>query len=114
MSAQSDLSFQRELWETAVTLRGTVSPGDYKHYVLPLLFLRYLSLRYEQRRATLQLLLNDPSSDYYTGDPVIDAEVLRDPSEYEKDNIFVVPAEASWDYVRRSARADDIKLRLDN
>lgn len=34
MSAQADINFERELWETAVTLRGTVSPGDYKHYQL--------------------------------------------------------------------------------
>ena len=42
MSIQADITFERELWETAVTLRGTVAPGDYKHYVLPLLFLRDL------------------------------------------------------------------------
>ena len=47
MSPQADINFERELWETAVTLRGTVAPADYKHHVLPLLFLRYLSLRYE-------------------------------------------------------------------
>ena len=51
MPAKPDIDFESELWETAVTLRGTVAPADYKHYVLPLLFLRYLSLRYEQRRA---------------------------------------------------------------
>src|SRR6476620_6496796 len=100
MSAQTDISFQSELWETAVTLRGTVSPADYKHYVLPLLFLRYLSLRYEPRRKALQTLLHDPGSDYYTGDPETDADVVCDPTEYEKDNIFVVPTEASWDYIR--------------
>jgi type I restriction enzyme M protein len=114
MTAQTDINFERELWETAVTLRGTVAPAEYKHYVLPLLFLRYLSLRYEQRRSALQLLLKERGSEYYTGDPSIDAEVLADPSEYEKENVFVVPDEASWDYLRRNARAGDIKLRLDN
>ena len=60
MSPQADINFERELWETAVTLRGTVAPADYKHYVLPLLFLRYLSLRYEQRHQQLELLMKDP------------------------------------------------------
>ena len=64
MTVQADINFERELWETAVTLRGTVSPGDYKHYVLPLLFLRYLSLRYEQRKADLGRMLKEPSSEY--------------------------------------------------
>lgn len=114
MTAQADINFQRELWDTAVTLRGTVAPAEYKHYVLPLLFLRYLSLRYEQRRQALQRLLKEPDSEYYTGDPEIDAEVLADHTEYEKENIFVVPEKASWDYLRRHARVDDIKLKLDN
>lgn len=40
----TDPNFEAELWQTAVRLRGTVAPADYKHYVLPLLFLRYLTL----------------------------------------------------------------------
>lgn len=114
MTAQADINFEKELWETAVSLRGTVAPADYKHYVLPLLSLRYLSLRYEQRRTVLERLLKDESSDYYTGDPDIDEEILSDPVEYEKENVFVIPAEAAWDYLRRHARADDIKLKIDN
>ena len=113
MTVQADINFERELWETAVTLRGTVSPGDYKHYVLPLLFLRYLSLRYEQRKAELGRMLKEPSSEYYTGDPETDAEILADQAEYEKQNIYVIPEEASWATIRAHARADDIKLRID-
>ena len=76
MSIQADITFERELWETAVTLRGTVAPGDYKHYVLPLLFLRYLSLGYEQRHQQLELLLKDQRSEYFTGDPAV-VQTLR-------------------------------------
>jgi type I restriction enzyme M protein len=114
MTLQADLDFEKELWGTAVALRGTVAPADYKHYVLPLLFLRYLSLRYEQRYDQLQLALKDPKSDYYTGDAEVDDEILKDRAEYERFNVFIVPEEASWDYLRRHARADDIKLKLDN
>ncbi len=114
MSIQADITFERELWETAVTLRGTVAPGDYKHYVLPLLFLRYLSLGYEQRHQQLELMLKDQRSEYFTGDPTVDQEILEDPVEYDAANVFVVPEEASWDTLRRHARADDIKLRVDN
>lgn len=114
MTVQADINFERELWETAVTLRGTVAPADYKHYVLPLLFLRYLSLRYEQRKAELARMLKEPSSEYYTGDPETDAEILADQAEYEKQNIYVIPTAANWETLRSHARADDIKLRIDN
>ncbi|MGH2543466.1 MAG: N-6 DNA methylase [Ardenticatenaceae bacterium] len=111
---QADLAFEKELWSAAVNLRGTVAPADYKHYVLPLLFLRYLSLRYEQRQRQLREWLDDPASDYYTGDTAINREILEDPGEYELANVFVVPEEASWPYLRQQARADDIKLKIDN
>ena len=113
MSIQADITFERELWETAVTLRGTVAPADYKHYVLPLLFLRYLSLGYEQRHQQLELLLKDQRSEYYTGDPTWTNKSWRTRSSTSGQRLLV-PDEASWDNLRRHARADDIKLRVDN
>ena len=50
----------KELWQAAVTLRGSIEPADYKRYVLPIIFLRFLSLRYERRRAELERLIADP------------------------------------------------------
>ena len=43
---------------------GSIEPADYKRYVLPIIFLRFLSLRYERRRAELEKLIADPKSDY--------------------------------------------------
>jgi len=100
VSVQADFTFENELSDTAVTLRGAVAPADYKHYVLPPLFLRYLSLRCEQRSDELQTLLKDPQSEYYTGDPDMDSEILEDAGEYSRRNVLVVPEEASWDYLR--------------
>jgi type I restriction-modification system DNA methylase subunit len=40
----------KELWEAAVTLRGSIEPADYKRYVLPIIFLRFLSMRFERRK----------------------------------------------------------------
>ena len=65
------------LWEAAVELRGSIEPADYKRYVLPLIFLRFLSLRYERRRAELENLIADPNSDYFTEDPTAAAAILR-------------------------------------
>ncbi|MFQ5859115.1 MAG: hypothetical protein ACE5LU_26245, partial [Anaerolineae bacterium] len=40
-------------------------------------------------------------------------DIIDDPDEYRKVNAFLLPGEATWDYIRRNARADDIKIRLD-
>ncbi len=99
----------KELWEAAVNLRGTIDTSDYKRYVLPLIFLRFLSLRYERRRSQLEGLVREPKSDYY-GDP----DALEDPDEYRSAGAFIVPEQARWDNIRKHAQADDIKIRLDN
>src|SRR3990172_9557673 len=65
-SGNSHAQLVKELWQAAVNLRGSIEPADYKRYVLPIVFLRFLSLRFEKRREELLLLTNDSSSDYYT------------------------------------------------
>lgn len=111
--AQADISFETELWEAAVRLRGNIAPADYKHYVLPLLFLRYLSIRYENRRAELERMVHDAGSEYFTDDPDVASEILSDPDEYRSRGVFVVPDESRWDYLVRHAQDDDIKIKLD-
>ena len=54
----------KELWQAAVNLRGSIEPADYKRYVLPIIFLRFLSLRYEKRRDELESLVKEPGSGY--------------------------------------------------
>src|SRR5262245_55074016 len=76
----------KELWQAAVNLRGSIEPADYKRYVLPIIFLRFLSLRYEKRRAELEWLIGDPASDYHG-----DKKALTDPDEYRSAGAFLVP-----------------------
>lgn len=104
----------KELWQAAVNLRGAIEPADYKRYVLPIIFLRFLSLRYERRRASLEKLIADPSTDYHTTNPKTAAKILADPDEYRGAGAFVVPEEARWANIIQTARADDVKTRLDN
>lgn len=103
----------KELWQTAVNLRGSIEPSDYKRYVLPLIFLRFLSLRYEHRRAELEVLLADPKSDYFTEDEDVRNTILEDADEYRSVGAFVVPEDARWDNIVKQAQEDDIKIRLD-
>lgn len=104
----------KELWEAAVTLRGSIEPADYKRYVLPIIFLRFLSMRYEKRREELEKLLADPRSDYHTEDTEVARGTLEDPDEYRSAGVFIVPENARWDYLRRNAQADNIKIILDD
>lgn len=99
----------KELWQAAVNLRGSVEPADYKRYVLPIIFLRFLSLRFEARRAELDRLIKEPQSEYFG-----DTAVLNDPDEYKSAGAYVLPEDARWDNIRKIAQADDIKVRLDN
>src|SRR6266496_3342141 len=104
----------KELWNAAVALRGSIEPADYKRYVLPLIFLRFLSLRYEQRVSEIDAEIADPQSDLFTRDKQLAREIREDPDNFIKKNVFLVPEDARWDNIVKIARADDIKLKLDN
>src|SRR5437016_6071450 len=104
----------RELWNSAVTLRGSIAPADYKRYVLPLIFLRFLSLRYEKRLGEIDAEIADPKSDLHTTDKQLALEIREDPDNFKKKNVFLVPEEARWDNIVKIARADDVKIKLDN
>jgi len=103
----------RELWQAAVGLRDSIEPADYKRYVLPLIFLRFLSLRYQRRRAELERRVNEPGDELYTKNPKIIRAIVNDDDEYRSVGAFRVPEKASWDYLRTHARADNIKVILD-
>src|SRR3979409_519804 len=92
----SIVELTKELWQAAVTLRGSIEPADYKRYVLPIIFLRFLSLRYERRRAELERLMADPSSSYHTTNAKHAAAILNEPDEYQAGGAFIVPEEARW------------------
>ena len=59
-TTKADINFEQELWKAANELRGAVAENQYKDFVLPLIFLKHVSERYELRRDSLKLLLNDP------------------------------------------------------
>ncbi|QQS10492.1 MAG: SAM-dependent DNA methyltransferase [Phycisphaerales bacterium] len=104
----------KELWQAAVNLRGSIEPADYKRYVLPIIFLRFLSLRYERRREELEGLLADPKSDYFTKDAKARARILADADEYCAAGAFIVPEKSRWSYILQHAQADTIKSILDD
>ena len=81
--------------------------------MLPIIFLRFLSMRYEKRREELEGPVNDQTSDYYTDDRETQQLILDDADEYRSAGAFVVPTKARWSYLLTNAQADDIKVNLD-
>lgn len=112
--AKADIDFEKELWDAANELRGAVSENNYKNYILPLVFLKHLSERYEMVHEELEELLHDPKSEYYTQDKDEISYVLEDQDEYRSRNTFKIPKTASWQYLKDNAEQDDIKVIVDD
>jgi type I restriction enzyme M protein len=101
------------LFEAANKLRGSVESAEYKHLVLGLIFLKYISDAFEQRRVQLEAELVDPRSEGYVEDSEARAEILEDRDEYAAENVFWVPEEARWPNLLAAASQPDIARRID-
>ncbi|NIK80536.1 type I restriction enzyme M protein [Paenibacillus castaneae] len=113
MAPKADITFTKDLFDAANRMRGSVAPSEYKHYVLPLIFLRYVSLRYEKRRQELEQLLSNPQSDMYFEDEELRLEMLDDPDQYTSERVYVLPEDARWSYIVEQAKQPNIKEILD-
>ena len=102
------------LFEAANKLRGSVESAEYKHLVLGLLFLKYISDSFELRRGELEAELCDPTSDEYVDDPDQVAEILEERDEYLGENVFWVPENARWGKLLAAASQPDIAKRIDD
>lgn len=114
MSVKADIDYQKDLFDAANKMRGSVAPGDYKHYVLPLIFLRYLSNRFEQRKEQLAEMVKDPQNVWYSADSETQEEVINDEDQYRAENVYVIPNEARWSYIMGQANQPNIKETLDH
>jgi type I restriction enzyme M protein len=110
---KADIDFENELWNAANELRGAVAENQYKDYVLSLLFVKHMSERYEIRKAELQKEFNTPGSDYFNADKVVQLALMEDELEYQVKNVYKLPEEATWTYLRNNAEQDDIKVKVD-
>jgi len=83
------LGFEQKLWLAADKLRGSLDAAEYKHVVLGLIFLKYISDAFESRRTQLVKLCDDPKSDYFVdGDDKQRQAILEDRDEYLSARIF--------------------------
>jgi type I restriction enzyme M protein len=112
--AKADINFEKELWDAANELRGAVSENNYKNYILPLVFMKHLSERYEIIHEELENAFNEPQSKYYTKDEEEKKYVLEDKDEYISRNTFLIPKKAAWQHLKENAEQNDIKVIIDD
>ena len=112
-TTKADINFEQELWKAANELRGAVAENQYKDYILPLIFLKHISERYEMRKDEIKKKLNDQTSDYYTLDEEEQNYVLEDPDEYLSKNVYIIPEKATFQYLQDNAEQDNIKVLVD-
>lgn len=96
-----NLGFEAQLWQAADKLRNNLDAAEYKHVVLGLIFLKYISDAFEEHHTRL---LAEKSSG---ADP-------EDPDEYRAFNIFWVPREARWQHLQANAKQPAIGKLIDD
>ncbi len=110
----ASIGFEEKLWTAADKLRGSIDAAEYKHVVLGLLFLKYISDAFHGRRDELDALSRTPKSDWHTTDESERAALLEDRDEYTAKNVFWVPTDARWPHLQANAKTPDIAKRLDD
>jgi type I restriction enzyme M protein len=96
----ANLGFEATLWAAADKLRNNMDAAEYKHVVLGLIFLKYISDAFEEKYQTL-LAEQDQGAD------------PEDPEEYQGDNIFWMPKEARWSQIKDHAKNPEIGKKID-
>lgn len=95
----ADLGFEKKIWKAADKLRGNMDASEYKHVVLGLIFLKYISDSFEEKY--IELVEEG-------------AGFEEEKDEYLAENIFYVPEEARWSYISKYANQQEIGQIIDN
>lgn len=91
--------FEESLWDSANKLRGSVESSEYKHVVLSLIFLKFVSDKFEERRAEL---IAEGKEEY--------TDLVE---FYTMNNVFYLPESSRWSYIQQHAKQGDIALKID-
>jgi len=96
---KKEKSIEESLWDTAIGLRGTVEPSEYKHVVLALLFLKFASDKFVERRKEL---IEEGKEDF-----------IEMKEFYNQKNVFYLSEESRWSFIKKNAKQGDIALKID-
>src|SRR6267143_1327719 len=97
-SSAATVGYEAQLWQMADALRGSMDAAEYKHVVLGLIFLKYISDAFSEVHEELK---KDSTSD------------PEDVDEYVSRRVFWVPKEARWDYLAKNAKKPEIGKLID-
>lgn len=95
----ADVGFEKQIWNAADVLRGSMDASEYKHVVLGLIFLKYISDRFDEKHSELV-------AEGYG--------MEEDKDEYTSCNIFYVPKDARWEVIAGAAHTPEIGVIIDN
>ena len=95
----TDIGFEKQIWDAACVLRGNLDASEYKSVVLGLIFLKYISDRFQ---AKYQALVDEGEG------------FEEDRDEYTSENIFYVPQEARWKVIAAAAHTPEIGTVIDD
>ena len=102
-NTQTEEPLEKQLWKAADKLRKNIDAAEYKHVVLGLIFLKYISDSFEELFAKLQAR----QGEYAGSDP-------EDKDEYKAENVFFVPPDARWSFLLAKAKLPDIGKFIDD
>ncbi|PKL21913.1 MAG: N-6 DNA methylase [Spirochaetae bacterium HGW-Spirochaetae-4] len=97
-SNTAEIGFEKQIWAAADILRGNMDAAEYKHVVLGLIFLKYISDKFEARYHEL----------------LTDHDDVEDKDAYTEVNIFFVPPTARWSVISEAAHKEEIGTVIDN
>ena len=101
--AKQEESIEKQLWKAADKLRKNIDAAEYKHVVMGLVFLKYISDSFEELYNTLK----EGEGEYVGADP-------EDRDEYKAENVFFVPQEARWSFLLSNAKLPSIGKIVDD
>ncbi len=108
------LGFEATLFQAADKLRNNLDAAEYKHVVLGLIFLKYISDTFEEKHNLLLIESANPHSELYIADETLRLQITGDRDEYIADNIFYVPEKARWTYLQARAKQPEIGTLVDD
>ncbi len=101
-SNSTEEPLEKQLWKSADKLRKNIDAAEYKHVVLGLIFLKYISDAFEE----LFEKLKAGDGEYAGADP-------EDKDEYKAENVFFVPVDARWDFLLSKTKQPTIDKTVD-
>ena len=109
-----DNEIKKTLWAAADKLRSNMDAAEYKHIVLGLIFLKYVSDAFAERQVELARRFADPKDEYFIEDEETRAKDLEERDYYTEANVFWVPEESRWEHIRNQAKQPTIGKIIDD